>query len=513
MDLPSSENSHSSIGIPPGRRRAGKSRSRTGCRTCRARRLKCDEAPGACQRCTSTGRVCDGYDVQRLPRPPRRKIATAPRIPALVPTGFRFATTSDENRCFSYFQHRSISHLVASFDDPLWEKLVLQMSYNEPAVYHAIVALGSIHQDLEQHGLPLPGQTPNSTWSRFATEQSLRSSSLLTQRRSSQDPALRQVILVCCLLFTVTELLCARPDTASVHLAGGLRILRELKAQRCVHSEQSTLATYLHLQGQSLFLASEGPILRIDYEMIYEWAYENYISGFTTFSEVQRAFGPVFNASCGFHVRFWKQQQAINYTEQTYEASLVPLRVLSCLNRFLQELEVFLLTAPPQALGEKERRGAQLMKVICHGQIVSVKSCLLRSNGLPLESLMEDYVNLQRMLDETLTQVPCRPLISLRAGLTPVFFLLAQCPDYEIRWWAIDGLQTWPHCGGFFNSRQMAQMVLEGMKIELRALRETHPQGMTGKVSFVRGADGSSFARMLYSRGGGECVRWLRLDG
>ncbi|RAH50096.1 Zn(II)2Cys6 transcription factor [Aspergillus brunneoviolaceus CBS 621.78] len=494
-------------------RRASKPRSRTGCRTCRARRIKCDEAPGSCQRCTSTGRVCDGYEVQRLPLPPRRKTATVSRIPAPVPTGFRFTTTTDEIRCFSYFQHCSVSHLIASVDNPLWEKLVLQMSYNEPAVYHAIVALGSIHQNLEKHGLPRPGKKSDSTLERFAMEQSLRSFSMLTQRRASQDPALRQVVLICCLLFTVTELLCARPETASVHLAGGLRILRELRAQRCAHSpweQQTTLETYLHLQSQSFFMMG-GPILTSDHEIIHEMPYEDHLSTFTTFHEAQRAFGPVFNASCGFHVIFWKQRQKIPAAE-SYQASLLsPTRILSCLNRFLQQLEAF-VAQPSTRLGTKERRGVQLLRVITHGQIVGVKSSLLLSNDLSLHSLMEDFVNLHRMLKTTLDQIRDRPLISLGVGLTPVFFFLAQCPDYEIRLWAIDSLLSWPHCGGFFNSKQMAQVVLQGMKTELRTLRESCPLRVDGVVGFFNKEDGSSFARILYSGENGATERLVRLD-
>ncbi|PYI23646.1 hypothetical protein BO99DRAFT_439889 [Aspergillus violaceofuscus CBS 115571] len=497
----------------PVRRRASKPRSRTGCRTCRARRIKCDETPGACQRCTSTGRVCDGYEVQRLPLPPRRKTATASRVPAPVPTGFRFTTTTDEIRCFSYFQHCSISHLIASVDNPLWEELVLQMSYNEPAVYHAIVALGSIHQNLEKHGLRLPGKKSNSTLERFATEQSLRSFSLLTKRRASQDPALRQVILVCCLLFTVTELLCGRPEPASVHLAGGLRILRELKAQRCALSpweQQTTLDTYLHLQSQSFFMMG-GPILTTDHEIIFERPYEDHRSTFTSFHEAQRTFAPVFNASCGFHVIFWKQRRGVPVPE-SYQASLLsPIRLLSCLNRFLQQLELF-VAAPSTRLSAKEKRGVQLLRVITHGQIVGVKSCLLLGNDLSLQSLMEDYVDLHRMLKITLDQIQDRPLISLGVGLTPVFFFLAQCPDYEIRLWAIDGLLSWPHCGGFFDTKQMAHLVLQGLKTELRALRESCPRGVDGAVSFFNKEDGALFARILRSGKDGATERLMRLD-
>ncbi|KAH8701545.1 hypothetical protein BGW36DRAFT_371084, partial [Talaromyces proteolyticus] len=36
-------------------------KSRGGCITCKIRRKKCDEMRPSCQRCTGTGRKCDGY--------------------------------------------------------------------------------------------------------------------------------------------------------------------------------------------------------------------------------------------------------------------------------------------------------------------------------------------------------------------------------------------------------------------------------------------------------------------
>ncbi|KAF5643406.1 fungal Zn binuclear cluster domain protein [Fusarium tjaetaba] len=41
-----------------------KSKTFTGCWTCRARRVKCDEAQPICNRCTRAGRICEGYGVR-----------------------------------------------------------------------------------------------------------------------------------------------------------------------------------------------------------------------------------------------------------------------------------------------------------------------------------------------------------------------------------------------------------------------------------------------------------------
>ncbi|KAE8550509.1 hypothetical protein EYB25_006736 [Talaromyces marneffei] len=43
--------------------RRGTKHVKSGCRTCKVRRVKCDETRPACGRCTSTGRTCDGYGI------------------------------------------------------------------------------------------------------------------------------------------------------------------------------------------------------------------------------------------------------------------------------------------------------------------------------------------------------------------------------------------------------------------------------------------------------------------
>ena len=53
----------------PAPTRASKKRTKSGCLTCRKRRIKCDEARPICQNCTKSKRHCDGY-FQRIPFKP-----------------------------------------------------------------------------------------------------------------------------------------------------------------------------------------------------------------------------------------------------------------------------------------------------------------------------------------------------------------------------------------------------------------------------------------------------------
>lgn len=68
-----------------------KRRARTGCLTCRARRVKCDEQVPECRRCIAANVACAGYEQQRVVVPVkpqdrvRRQGQTTSSLPALLP--------------------------------------------------------------------------------------------------------------------------------------------------------------------------------------------------------------------------------------------------------------------------------------------------------------------------------------------------------------------------------------------------------------------------------------------
>ncbi|KAF1735800.1 putative transcriptional regulatory protein [Beauveria bassiana] len=61
-------------GTSPPRQKRWATKTRTGCITCRIRRVKCDEAKPMCNRCMTSGRMCDGY--KSPPQKPSKQTAS-----------------------------------------------------------------------------------------------------------------------------------------------------------------------------------------------------------------------------------------------------------------------------------------------------------------------------------------------------------------------------------------------------------------------------------------------------
>jgi hypothetical protein len=54
------------------RKRKWHTKTRNGCKTCKKRRVRCDETKPVCNRCTSLNKVCEGYEPPQVSRPTSR---------------------------------------------------------------------------------------------------------------------------------------------------------------------------------------------------------------------------------------------------------------------------------------------------------------------------------------------------------------------------------------------------------------------------------------------------------
>ncbi|RDL40173.1 uncharacterized protein BP5553_00152 [Venustampulla echinocandica] len=149
------------------RKRASTPRSRTGCITCKIRRLKCGEEKPGCVRCLKSGWQCD-YDQpvesQSLSsRPPNSGlIPRSPRSSSIsaVSTGSRAispiqAQLSSSNPLLPgdleqheqpYFQ-RFLDDGATNLhngDATCWRRVAVEQSHASPCIRHAIVAIGAL---------------------------------------------------------------------------------------------------------------------------------------------------------------------------------------------------------------------------------------------------------------------------------------------------------------------------------------------------------------------------------
>lgn len=119
-------------------KRIGHKKTRTGCYTCKIRRVKCDETKPACERCTKTRRKCDGYQSDQRATIPDATVFRQPLILIDVGTGDR--------RAFDYFVRVTAPSLAGPLDGEFWCRQVLQIAHAQPFVRHAVLAISTLYE-------------------------------------------------------------------------------------------------------------------------------------------------------------------------------------------------------------------------------------------------------------------------------------------------------------------------------------------------------------------------------
>ncbi|EXJ59861.1 hypothetical protein A1O7_04008 [Cladophialophora yegresii CBS 114405] len=246
---------------------------RSGCITCKARRVKCDEQKPECQRCLRANRKCEGYPVgargqatQQLPLEPTS--ITAYSIPFKVPG------SQADRQLLHYFCSQAAWNLSSCTDPTLWTELILQRANHQPVIRNALVALSSLHKDYlcgelagagtDQYETPTPYSAANVKAMAMISRCHRQLRYYLSRPDASPD-----VALVCSVIFYTFESLLGESQRAIWHLDQGLILLRKCQLDTSFVSNDdsliphlSTLLHHLDLQA-SCFDDRRPPLLTL----------------------------------------------------------------------------------------------------------------------------------------------------------------------------------------------------------------------------------------------------------
>lgn len=161
-----------------------------------------------------------------------------------------------ELRAIDFFHCRTAPGLASYFDAEFWTRLVVQMSYVEPSIRHAVVALGSLHEQREESAkkmLPLRGhsldseplgmsmplaKTRPSTENPLAIAQYNKAIMHLAKRLDSNASV--EVTLLACILFVCVEFLRGDSHPAVNHFKSGMGIAMSALTSKAAASNSAS---------------------------------------------------------------------------------------------------------------------------------------------------------------------------------------------------------------------------------------------------------------------------------
>ncbi|KAK3191592.1 hypothetical protein K4F52_002407 [Lecanicillium sp. MT-2017a] len=114
---------------------------KTGCQTCRSRRVKCDEAKPECQRCITGGFTCKGYPlIQKAPVTTFWAGVSTSSAPAEV------TPTPGALQLSHFFRTQVVSTCYDEFSRDMWLRQYPQAAQSVPAIWHGCNAIASCWQ-------------------------------------------------------------------------------------------------------------------------------------------------------------------------------------------------------------------------------------------------------------------------------------------------------------------------------------------------------------------------------
>ncbi|KAL0931296.1 C6 zinc finger protein [Colletotrichum truncatum] len=209
--------------------RASKPKTRTGCITCRRRHKKCDEAKPACLTCLKYKGFCEGYKSTAVKPSSQQRQQQQQRVlqpkPATEPKGNDMLVEPNyvslifssqlEKESFDYWM--AFSKTTTLFHSELITNLIPQISWNDPAIRHAALAVGAaaLGSTTREQRLLGKGKFYADSLQHYGKSLNLLYSTPLSQERS----------LLACLLFIAFETLQGNRSAGLSHMNHGSRIL------------------------------------------------------------------------------------------------------------------------------------------------------------------------------------------------------------------------------------------------------------------------------------------------
>ena len=193
----------------------------------RIRHIKCDEAKPSCLKCTSTGRICDGYElrasIETTNEAARAQVVPRYPISVVVNPSLGIPGTHEESELFEKFYYSSGHRISVVLNSKLVYQLVLQTYHSDKAVRSIVIAITALitgYQAEAANGLPTQ---PASQFTLRHYHKGLQ----WLQKLIADDPGRpTELTIISSLLLAIFEFLRCHWTNSYMHFHSGLKILK-----------------------------------------------------------------------------------------------------------------------------------------------------------------------------------------------------------------------------------------------------------------------------------------------
>ncbi|KAI3127555.1 transcriptional regulator family: Fungal Specific TF [Penicillium roqueforti] len=471
--------------------RIGAVKSRSGCKTCKIRRVKCGEEKPNCLRCSSTGRKCEYESRGVSPWAP-----STPSLELSSPNPGR-----RERRAFEYyFQHVS-QHLAGGMNIDFWTGVVPQICRSEPAVWDAMIAISALYENPKQcmdfhflkdrrnkaHLLD-HAQQEALTW--YTRSISGVSSQI---QRGSADP---YIAVISCALFICVEIIQGHMEQALELYRQGIILILDLRAQighggistsKAVLLERGIAPLFLRLGTSSLTISgTQFPTELLAFvETDLSAGFASADSARTIISAIAAEVA-LFEREAKLHLRAVGADSAVS-PEMVAKKEALRARLDQWHRAYTNTCERKNSVSNVSIYPEPILLTHHAATLIC------VTGCL-RQQETVFDIHFKDFVTIveqsRLILDTSVGPNGAQPPFTFELSVgVPLAMTVLRCRDPSLRRRALDLLRQAPPIQGFFKCAPVAVLSETLMKLEegySPALRQVNTVALPHKVEATR---------------------------
>lgn len=155
-------------------------RAKTGCFSCRKRRVKCDEAKPECQRCKSANVHCEGFPAKKLlfTNSPEKMLERRMSTYSAGPLDIGNDALLNVGNVSLPFYHQFITQTVYAISggtrQRFWRDDVAKMAWSTDYVYHAMISLAAMHKTSTDASCGRPSPTALTTFALQNYQQAIK---------------------------------------------------------------------------------------------------------------------------------------------------------------------------------------------------------------------------------------------------------------------------------------------------------------------------------------------------
>ncbi|KAJ3497438.1 hypothetical protein NLG97_g1906 [Lecanicillium saksenae] len=442
-------------------------RAKTGCMTCRIRRVKCDETRPSCSQCISTKRKCDGYANSPQPQHVVIGLVKSPDY-SHSPPGVQLGQF--ESRMFHMFRNETVKHVAGVFDHSFWKVNVLRAARIYPAIWHASLAVAAMQERNIIHAHS-QNQDIKRKFYGFALLQYNAAIKILLEiaQKSTQSVAEQETLLMASLLFTTLSILQSDGSQAITHANNGIQLFYRWRYWEQAEHARRTGDRILSPDFFATIVAVATSQFHYDRSTISPWSLRN-------LSKRVECTGEFESASDAFiHLEplLTGMMEILNGlnpdTNQIQQLQLIHEKQRSYRDDFLIWKEKYARLQQCKLLSEEDSWAMIQIKALSIGVDVALHLSL---DDLDMEfdefySSFEKIVKLTETLLETEDQGPTQWGYSFSHSISMLlFFVSTSCRDSALRRRAITLLRSIPDKTSYIYSKLTARLCESIMEAE-----------------------------------------------